>query len=141
MRAKLHLILPLSLLTLGLGLAACSGGGGGGGGNPAAPPTPGLTIVEVQDNFFSPRSVDVEPGDTVRWVLRGATLDHTVNERNGAFSSGGALSHSGGTFEHTFTTADTGKTFEYDCNTHQGCCMMQGSVRVGASAPAPSPGY
>jgi plastocyanin len=109
---------------------------------PSSPsPASGVTTVSVQDDFFEPKSITVDPGRTVEWVLRGQATDHTVTEENGAFDSGFTLLRPGATFRHTFTAADEGRTFNIYCRTHRGCCMMQGSVRVGQSAPPPGPGY
>jgi plastocyanin len=109
---------------------------------PASPsPTPGVTTVNVQDNSFEPKSIVVNPGDTVEWVLRGTAPDHTVTAESGAFDSGFALTRPGATYRHTFTARDEGQTFNIYCRTHRACCMMQGSVRVGQSAPPPPPGY
>lgn len=93
------------------------------------------------DNAFSPRSVTVQPGDTVRWVLQGSAVGHTVTDNTGAFDSGMVFNTGGDSYSHTFGIADSGRTFEYQCATHQACCQMQGSVRVGTDAPPPSPGY
>lgn len=114
--------------------AGCdSGGGGGGGGN--------LVIVEVEDNAFSPKSVNIRPGDTVRWVLRGADPNHTTTAMAGTWDSGFVFSAEGDFFERTFPTEEDGQTFEYSCISHKACCAMQGSVRVGSSAPDPTDGY
>lgn len=122
-------------------IVAC---GGGGDGSPTAPPptpAPGTRVVQVIDNAYTPQQVVVQPGTTVRWVMRGSDPGHTVTARNGAFDSGFVFHADGDVFEHTFTQADLGSTFEYSCASHQGCCQMQGSVRVGQNAPPPAPGY
>ena len=137
-------LIALSLaapVALALVVATCGGGGGGSPTAPPTPPAPQMVTVQVSDNSFSPQSVTVNPGDTVRWVLQGSDSGHTVIERNGVFSSGAVFHAAGDSFSHTFTTADSGRTFEYYCQTHRGCCLMQGSVRVGQNAPIPSPGY
>lgn len=130
-------------LSIVLLLAGC--GGGGGDGSPTAPPNPdpgsGAVTVEIGDSFFEPRSVTIQPGDTVRWVHRGQLSDHTVTARDGSFDSGFAFGQPGATFEHTFGGETDGRTFEYSCVTHEACCDMKGSVRVGQDAPAPDPGY
>jgi plastocyanin len=112
---------------------ACGAAPPGGGGD--------VTVVQVRDNSFSPQSVQVEPGDTVRWVRTGAAPNHTVTASGNAFDSGLTLQAQGATFERTFGPADDNKTFEYYCASHRTCCAMQGSVRVGSNAPAPQPGY
>jgi plastocyanin len=108
------------------------GGGGGGGGN--------LAEVRVLDNSFDPQRVNIQAGDTVRWVRVGASPSHTVTEENNLWDSGVALQTQGATFERLFSSADDDQTFLYYCRTHQGCCQMQGSVVVG-SGPPPDPGY
>ncbi len=135
--------LALALTSCAL-LVACGGGGDGGGGTPTQPPPPGdgsVVTVNLTEFDFSPRQVTIEPGQTVRWVMRGNDPSHTVTARDGAFDSGFAFDSAGATFEHTFTAADDGETFEYACVSHQDCCDMKGSVRVGEDAPAPDPGY
>ena len=98
-------------------------------------------VVEVRDFAFSPKSVLVDPGDTVTWRLVGADHTHTVTAVGGVFDSGFAFTSSGATFTRTFGQNDAGQTFEYRCQTHQASHQMQGSVRVGDSAPPPDPGY
>ncbi len=112
---------------------SCAPGGGPSGGN--------VATVRVLDNAFDPRSVLIEPGDTVRWVLEGAATNHTVTEMSGVWNSGFSLQVVGATFERTFPEGEDGLTFQYFCVTHQSCCAMQGSVQVGAAAPPPPPGY
>jgi len=131
------------LVSVGLLVLGCSGGGGGGGTSPTAPPPASgdVVVVQVLDDAFQPKQIDIQPGQTVRWVLRGSHPGHTTTARDGSWSSGAALQNQGDAYEHTFTTQDDGKTFEYYCITHRACCMMQGSVRVGSTAPPPDAGY
>ena len=120
------------------------GGGGGGGGSPTEPPLapqPNVVTIEVVDDAYAPQRVTIQPGDTVRWVLDGDHAGHTVTDRNGAFDSGFVFQNPGDSYERTFPAAEQGRIFEYSCVTHRDCCGMRGSVRVGDSAPAPSPGY
>ena len=133
----------LLLAGCAVALATFACGGGGGYKSPTSPPPPsGSVVVEVRDFEFSPKSITVNPGDTVIWRLTGsANVDHNVTASAGAFASGKVFNSAGAEFSHTFTAADTGKTFQYYCTIHQVCCLMQGSVRVGESAPPPSPGY
>jgi plastocyanin len=125
---------------LAAGWLAC---GGNGGGSPTAPnaPAPQAVTVELRDFAFGPRSVTVQPGGTVRWVMRGTDPTHTVTALNGAFDSGPVFTQNGATFTRTFPAAEAGRTFEYRCTAHAACCSMQGSVRVGENAPPPGPGY
>lgn len=135
-----------TILFLGAAAAAltapgCGGGGGnGGGGGPTDPgPVTQTVTVELSDFAFSPRSVTIQPGTTVVWVLRGNDRTHTVTALDGAFNSGAVFTQPGATFQRTFS--QDGQTFDYRCTAHADCCNMQGSVRVGNSAPPPRPGY
>jgi plastocyanin len=124
----------------GLLLNAC--GGSHGGSTPAEPAPPSTTkmvVIQVMDDSFNPKDVTINPGDTVQWVLTGATLTHTVTADNGSFDSGSIFTHQGATYQQTFNTA--GVTVNYHCKVHQVCCGMQGAIKVGANAPAPAPGY
>lgn len=132
-----------SVAMLGIALLALGCGGGGGGGSPTAPPSsnPETIVVEIRDDAFVPRSVRVDPGDTVRWVYRGTHPGHTVTEGRGLWDSGMVFNAQGDSYARTFTGADQGLTFLYYCRSHQACCQMQGSVQVGENAPRPDPGY
>jgi plastocyanin len=123
---------------------ACGGGGGGGGSTSTPtgpPPAPAATVVAIEDNQFVPKQLTIEPGTLVRWVHQGTASNHTTTEMAMTWDSGFVFLQQGDSFEHMFTEADEGKTFEYSCVTHKGCCLMQVSVRVGESAPPPSTGY
>ena len=127
--------------SLSLAVFAC---GGGGGYNPptSPPPPPNAIVVEIRDFEFVPKSITVSPGDTVVWRLTGSpSIGHSVTATGGAFNSGLVFNSAGTEFSHTFTAADTGMTILYYCSTHQVCCLMQGSVKVGETAPPPPPGY
>ena len=100
-----------------------------------------VVTIRVVDNAFDPKSSHVQPGDTVEWVFSGSDLRHTATAMDGAWNSGFAFQTNGATFQHRFTAADDGKTFEYFCISHQTCCQMQGSILVGDNAPPPPPGY
>ena len=139
---RIRAFTALLALTMAASLAvySCGGGGSNGGGSPTdPPPRPAQTIiVQVKDNSYEPKSITIEPGDTVRWVLSGNDHTHTVTAVNGAFDSGTAFPASGATFERRF---DARGTFDYSCKAHKQCCLMQGSVRVGTNSPPPGPGY
>ena len=123
-------------------VAACGGGGGGGGGGTSPTgPMNAVVIVEMEDFEFVPRQLQVAPGTTVRWIRRGLDPDHTTKSKLARWNSGFIFTSQGDMFEHTFTAADDGKTFEYFCETHVDTEDMKGSVRVGASAPDPMTGY
>lgn len=135
----------LFALSLGVSLAiySCGGGGGGGngGGGPTAPPTPRqpqVHVIQVRDFTFEPRSIQIEPGDTVRWVSNASDRTHTITAVNGDFDSGAVFTSSGAIYERRF---DERGTWEYWCSSHRQCCQMQGSIRVGANSPPPGPGY
>jgi plastocyanin len=115
-------------------------GGGGGGSTPTQPRPLAQTItVEIHDNEFTPKSVIIQPGDTVRWVMRGSDKTHTVTAVDGSFDSGAMFTSADAVFERRFDQART--TFNYSCKSHKDCCQMQGSIRVGNDAPEPAPGY
>jgi plastocyanin len=134
-----HFSLAVAFLTS----LACGGGGSGDSTPtvPPPPPAPNVVVVDILDNRFDPKQIEVDPGTTVRWVNRGNETNHTTTAMSMEWSSGFVFLAVGDTFEHTFTQDDDGQTFEYSCLTHKDCCEMQGSVRVGASAPPPGPGY
>jgi len=124
------------LMALSALLASCGGGGGGStptSPNPTPTPSPQVVLIQVQDNQFSPKDVTINPGDTVRWVRVGGASAHTVTAADGSFDSGAVFQKDGDSFERTFGTS--GKTVDYTCKAHYGCCRMAGSIRVGASAP------
>lgn len=139
--ARIRTLASLFALTLAASLAASSCGGGGGngsGGSPTEPRPQQVHVVQVKDNSYEPKSLTIEPGNTVRWVFSGTDRTHTVTALNGAFDSGTTFTASGATYERRF---DTVGTWDYSCQAHKQCCLMQGSVRVGSSAPPPTPGY
>ena len=105
------------------------------------PPASNVVIIDVADNTFNPKSVVIEAGDTVRWQMAGGSTDHTTTALAGTWDSGFAFNSEGSFFERTFPLSEDGQTFEYYCATHQACCQMRGSIRVGAEAPEPGDGY
>ena len=115
--------------------------GGGGGSSPTEPHVgPKTVVVNVSDDSYDPKSVVINPGDTVQWVLKpGSVTTHTVTDVGGKFDSGFAFTASGMTFQRRFTETDS--TFNYSCSTHKDCCGMKGSVLVGEAAPPADKGY
>lgn len=104
--------------------------------------TPRMVTVEILDFSYNPKSIQINAGDTVRWVLVGANTTHTVTALNGAFDSDFIFLQAGDFFDHTFTQANNNFTFEYSCDTHEGAPLnMKGSVSVGTGAPPPMTGY
>jgi plastocyanin len=111
MRVSPQRLVPIAVASFALLLPACGGSSGGG------PPAAGH--VDVKDNVFSPKTIDVSVGDTVTWDWKGSAV-HNVHAPT--FSS--ATQGKGKTFTHTFNTAGT---FTYECTIHTG---MKGTVNV-----------
>jgi|CXWL01.1.fsa_nt_gi plastocyanin len=82
--------------------------------------------VQVLDNAFSPATVHISEGDTVRWVKH-SRGSHNVRADDNEFSSG-TPTYGEFTFEHTF--AASGR-FRYRCDVHY--FTMIGNVQVAAS--------
>ncbi len=102
----------------GSNLTAPSGGGGGGGGGASAD-------ITIQNYSFSPATVTVKVGTTVRWTNNGPSAHTTVSDQ-GVWTSGtlaapgggggyGGGGSAGGTFSFTFMTPGT---FGYHCALH-----------------------
>lgn len=81
--------------------------------------------VKMEDNFFSPANITVEPGTTVTWVQEGNN-PHTTTSYDGLWDSGMIQPGSGGSFSFTF---DEPGTFDYYCIPHESMGMI-GSVTV-----------
>jgi plastocyanin len=88
--------------------------------------------VSVVDFAFSPKTLTVEPGDTVTWT-NNSGLPHTVTADDGSFDSGSL--GPGQTFTHTFGVA---ATVPYHCSFHgaPGGQGMAGTVVVRSASPA-----
>jgi len=82
-----------------------------------------VVSVSIVDFAFTPKTITVPVGTTVRWTNTG-NAPHTVTSTSSpkAFDSG--TLNSGDTFQHTFTTAGQ---FPYRCNIHP---SMTGMVIV-----------
>ena len=115
MRARPPRALALLLLVLPLFGLACGGGDDGGGDEPAAP-----GHVDVVDNKFEPKTIEVAVGDAVTWDFKGAVQHNVKGE--GGLDSGNKKT---GTYEKTFNAAGE---FKYQCTLHPG---MRGTVVVG----------
>jgi len=86
--------------------------------------------------FFSPSSVTIHPGDTVRWTFSStghSTTSGTPGMPNGLWDSG--ILNQGAVFTRTFNTVGS---FPYYCTPHGSCCGMVGTVRVTNLAGAPT---
>ena len=85
----------------------------------------GTTVdVAIGDGglFFSPSSVTIQPGDTVRWTFSSgghSTTSGSPGMPNNLWDSG--IRSQGAVFNHTFPSAGT---FPYYCIPHGGCCGM-----------------
>ena len=77
--------------------------------------------VAIQDFAYSPRTVEIRVGDTVRWTNRDSVA-HSATARNGSFDTG--LLAEGETGSVRFTTAGT---YQYICTPHPD---MTGTVVV-----------
>jgi plastocyanin len=104
----------------------------------AVPAWAATTDVQVLDNFFSPSTVTIQQGDTVRWTFIGQ--DHSVTSHSGQAESFDSdpgdpdPEHApGDTFSHTFSAAGS---FTYFCKVHP---SMTGRVNVQAPAGTPPP--
>lgn len=99
--------------------------------NQAASPSPTTppSVVNMKDFAFSPSSITVPVGATVRWK-NGDSVAHTVTSTTKAFDSGNV--DSGHSFSFTFTKAGS---YSYVCAYHPG---MTGMVVVEAPSPTPS---
>jgi plastocyanin len=77
---------------------------------------------------FTPSSVTIHPGDTVRWTWSAnghTSTSGTPGVPNGLWDSG--ILSQGATFTHTFNTVGS---FPYYCTPHGLCCGMTGMVTV-----------
>jgi plastocyanin len=113
----LRLLLVSSVLLL-TALAGCSDDEGGDEHTGHS----GVTHdVRVSDFAFTPGSLAVKVGDTVKWTVSGGS--HTVDGTGGIDSQTLGVGQS---YSHAFHEAGT---FTYKCNFHS---QMTGTVRVAA---------
>jgi plastocyanin len=87
--------------------------------------------VRMEDNFFSPANITVEPGTTVTWVQSGNN-PHTTTSYDGLWDSGIIEGGSGGPFSFTFEEPGT---YDYFCIPHEDLGMV-GSVTVSGGTTA-----
>src|SRR5215212_12201005 len=91
--------------------------------------------VAVGDFAFTPATVNIAPGDEVRWTFRGPDLNHSVTSATFDSDPGNSspLHVVGDKFSHTFPDAGT---FSYICKVHS---FMTGKVVVGNPQAPPPP--
>jgi plastocyanin len=77
---------------------------------PALGATEQANTVSITDGSFSPESIRIAPGSTVKWVNNGQH-NHTVTATDGAWDSGNIPP--GQSYNHTFKNAGT---FRYKCS-------------------------
>ena len=102
----------LALVALTLAAAACSG-------IDDVEPVSGVTTVEVKDNEFTPRVIEVPAGTEITWDVSGANPHNVIGD---GWSSD--TLKRGDTFAHVF---DTAGEHNYECTLHGG---MTGRVIV-----------
>ncbi len=97
----------------------------------------GTTVnVEVGDNFFKPKTLEIEPGTTVKWSNKGRNI-HSITPDKGKKFGKPTLSP-GGTYKFTF--ADPGE-YPYYCSFHGAPGSGQyGTIVVKGAAPATTGG-
>src|SRR5213078_3707156 len=99
----------------------------------------GTTVTVTVGNggfFFTPSSVTIHPGDTVKWTWSStghSSTSGTPGHPSGLWDSG--VLAQGAMFTHTFNTVGS---FPYYCTPHGSCCNMVGTVTV-VSNPTPTP--
>jgi plastocyanin len=91
-------------------------------------------MVSMEDNFFDPAQITVEPGTTVTWVQNGDN-GHTTTSYDGLWDSGMLPGGSGQTFSFTF---DDPGTYDYYCIPHEDLGMV-GTVTVSGDMATPTP--
>jgi plastocyanin len=96
------------------------------GGQMPNPPPSGTMVVTIQDFTFSPASLTIKAGTTVRWTNNGPSA-HTTTSDAGAWGSAtlsppgsggggyGGGGSAGGTFDFTFPQPGT---YPYHCSLH-----------------------
>jgi plastocyanin len=97
-----------------------------GGSSPTSPNPSNTVGVSIQDFTFSPATVTIKAGTTVRWTNKGPSAHTTVSDAGawtsptlgapvsggGGYGGGGSP---GGTFEFTFTQPGD---YPYHCSIH-----------------------
>jgi plastocyanin len=91
----------------------------------------GSTTVNIKNFSFTPKTVTISVGDSVRWFNRGPS-DHTATADDRSFDTGNLKK--GESASHTFKKAGT---FKYFCQPHP---FMKGEVEVVGSDSGGSSG-
>jgi plastocyanin len=92
--------------------------------------------VRMEDNFFAPANITVEPGTTVTWVQSGNN-PHTTTSYDGLWDSGMLPGGSGQTFSFTFEEPGT---YDYFCIPHEDLGMVGTVTVTGGTAMATATG-
>jgi plastocyanin len=124
MRTRLFSLLTSAALAAAF-LLAVSAPSGGSSSTPRASAT---KSVSIEDDFFSPKRVNISRGDKVVWRWKGFN-DHNVRFRSapsGAKRPKGSTTKSSGRFARTFSKRGT---FRYVCTIHE-ASGMKGRVVV-----------
>jgi len=116
-RSLRGMLLSGTTFTMLVVLAGCGFGGDGPAGNPGG----AATAVSISNNAFTPSSVTIAAGATVRWTWVSGAANHNVTFDDGPAS----FTQNNGTFSRTF--ADAG-TYGYQCTIHGPA--MSGTVVV-----------
>jgi len=128
----LQIIIPIISVLIISGITSCSKNDttspySSMNSNTGGTGVPGANEVWMQSSAFTPASITVAKGTTIKWTNKDNVL-HTVtsgvpNAPDGLFDSGNIAN--GGTFSFQFNTVGT---FQYYCRVHQD--IMKGQVIV-----------
>jgi plastocyanin len=91
-----------------------------------APAVAGEQAVQVIDYDFSPKAVQIQPGDTVRWDFAGDAQHSATSSKGQPERWDSGIVDKGGVYSHTFTKPGR---FQYICLPHRE--FMKGVVQVG----------
>ena len=113
------LVLLSALLVLMAGCSKDSASDNGSGNNTGGEPGP--NEVFIKDMAFTPATITVNAGTTIKWTNKDAVA-HTVTSTGGLFDSGNF--GNGSTYSHQFNDAGS---YNYVCTLHP---TMTGTVIV-----------
>jgi plastocyanin len=99
--------------------------------SPSPAPAASPSLVTIKDFGFSPSTVKIHVGDTVRWK-NNDSVSHTATSTSKGFDSGNL--DNGQSFSFTFTKSGS---YSYVCSYHP---SMTGIVIV-TDAPSPAPAH